>query len=950
MKAAEIKYNGSVIASPEAGQVVTLKCAGKKMIDDLIMEVTKNSGIGDLIELEIMPETVVSYNNDVGAYILPYHVQWNNVNPYMVVINGKTYMPTTMGVSQGGGTIVGNTGLFEYYGNEYGSFGIMCTHYNGLCALILDSEYFPNLAPITVRIYKLLSKIDATDFMDGYLMAEPYQEYAFEDDTIEGIPEGAFDNEYVFSAKSQSAEYIGYNAFNTSSLSVIDCPNVRYIDEYALSYAKGLVNANLPSVEEIYNSGFYYCSGLNILDFHKLQYIDSYAFSNCASLSVLVIRSESVCTLSSPDAFSRTPFDSSYNTYKQGGILLVPRALIDAYWNETNWAAVMNSGFNTILPLEACTVDGTITGELGPNPNNVVVPGLYKEISEINTTAMVSSWEELLDNEFICVDNGVVYANTNGYSDLGILNGTLILPDDGSITAVGDAVVGDDGNLIGRTGFENCYNLTGIVLPSSVTSIGISAFASCSKLTAINIPDGVTSIGIAAFSDCINLTIINIPDSVTSIGWYAFYNCPGLTSISIPDGVASIGDGAFQGCFNLTSITIPDSVTSIGEYAFQDCSNLTNIAIPNGVTTIGQSAFYNCSNLTSIDIPDGVDNIGDYMFYNCFNLTNISLPSSADSIGEYAFYECSNLTSIDIPDGIDSIGQYAFYNCSNLTSIGIVPDGVTSIGEYAFYNCYKLTSINFPDGITSIGQYAFQYCYALGEINIPGSVTTIEANTFQGSGITAVTIGEGVTSIGTYAFQGCTNLKSAVIPDSVTIISNYAFQRAAMTTIELGNGVQTIGSYAFDQCTVLKTANIPDSVTSIGSYAFQHCYVLGEIRIPDGVTIISSYAFQNCRSARNLTIGENVTKIDYSAFAGCDAITEVIIPSSVTEVGSYAFYSCDSLASVTILAETPPKSGQSMFTSTSTLANIYVPADSVEAYKSTSYWANFKSKITAITA
>lgn len=42
--AAEIKYNGSVISSPGAGQTATLKCAGMKMDSDVVVEVAEQSG------------------------------------------------------------------------------------------------------------------------------------------------------------------------------------------------------------------------------------------------------------------------------------------------------------------------------------------------------------------------------------------------------------------------------------------------------------------------------------------------------------------------------------------------------------------------------------------------------------------------------------------------------------------------------------------------------------------------------------------------------------------------------------------------------------------------------------------------------------------------------------------------------------------------------------------
>lgn len=70
--------------------------------------------------------------------------------------------------------------------------------------------------------------------------------------------------------------------------------------------------------------------------------------------------------------------------------------------------------------------------------------------------------------------------------------------------------------------FNGCANLTGIILPSGVTTIGDRSFNRCTNLTSVNIPDGVTSIGGTAFNDCRNLTSITIPNSITSIGDGAF--------------------------------------------------------------------------------------------------------------------------------------------------------------------------------------------------------------------------------------------------------------------------------------------------------------------------------------------------------------------------------------------------------------------------------------------
>jgi hypothetical protein len=181
-------------------------------------------------------------------------------------------------------------------------------------------------------------------------------------------------------------------------------------------------------------------------------------------------------------------------------------------------------------------------------------------------------------------------------------------------------------------------------IPSSyndlpVTSIGDYAFQDCSNLSTIIIHDSVISIGIAAFNNCTGLNSITIPDSVTSIGDGAFYDCSNIVSITIPNGVTSIGYQTFGSCIGLTSITIPDSVTSIGTGAFISCTSLASITIPDGVTSIGYEAFGACVSLTSITIPDSVTSIGNYAFVICSALTNITFEGDAPASYESTFQD-----------------------------------------------------------------------------------------------------------------------------------------------------------------------------------------------------------------------------------------------------------------------------------------------------------------------
>ena len=217
-----------------------------------------------------------------------------------------------------------------------------------------------------------------------------------------------------------------------------------------------------------------------------------------------------------------------------------------------------------------------------------------------------------------------------------------------SETIVGSATF-NDGVTLSWTELQDPENGTKYGYNASMitdTEIGERAFNDCWSLTNVVIPDSVTSIGNGAFSGCFYLTSIVIPNGVNHIGKYAFSECSSLISIDIPDGVTEIGESTFYQCASLTNIVIPDNVTTIGNGAFSQCYSLISITISQGVTEIGGSAFSACSNLASITIPDSVTSIGEMAFFECYSLTNVTIPDSVTSIGNFAFGTCSNLTSI----------------------------------------------------------------------------------------------------------------------------------------------------------------------------------------------------------------------------------------------------------------------------------------------------------------
>ena len=180
--------------------------------------------------------------------------------------------------------------------------------------------------------------------------------------------------------------------------------------------------------------------------------------------------------------------------------------------------------------------------------------------------------------------------------------------------------------------------------------------------------------------------------------------------------------------------------------------------------------------------------------------------------------------------------------------------------------------------------------------------TTIASHDFS-NGKGTITFAEDVTSVGKDAFYG----------------SN------GMTSIKLPNTVRTIGQTAFKGCTNLESAIIPNKVTQLGAQVFL-----------------------SCTSLASVSIGSGLTVLDNSLFYNCTALTNIVIPSTVTEIKSSVFSYCTSLISVTCLATTPPTLGYSSFYNNASGRKIYVPANSVNAYKSADNWNTYASDIEAI--
>ena len=229
---------------------------------------------------------------------------------------------------------------------------------------------------------------------------------------------------------------------------------------------------------------------------------------------------------------------------------------------------------------------------------------------------------------------------------------------------------------------------------------------------------------------------------------------------------------------------------------------------------------------------------------------------------------------------------------------------------------------------------------------------TITSNTYEnGKGVIA--FDGDVTIIGESAFETCRTLVNVTLPNSVTEIGKFAFNNCfALTDFDIPNNVNKIDEWAFHYCTNLTSITIPESTTSIGSYAFAYCSSLkefkGKFAADNGCCLIvngdlTAFAVGNTLSAYD--IPEDVISIGPRAFADCAELAQVTLPTSLKTIGSEAFVDCDKFKALYCKPINPPLSPKMIFYSGLPDCKIYVPAESVAAYKAADGWSEYADAI-----
>lgn len=259
------------------------------------------------------------------------------------------------------------------------------------------------------------------------------------------------------------------------------------------------------------------------------------------------------------------------------------------------------------------------------------------------------------------------------------------------------------------------------------------------------------------------------------------------------------------------------------------------------------------------------------------------------------------IKKIILPPQITSIGNKAFYYIT-LTDIEI-PDSVETIGSSCFAICTELKSIRLPKSLALLPYGIFERCTRLQHLDI-SNITTIRSEALSSNNFTTFHIPKGVETLDRGFLGAQANLTSITIEEGhpkYIIESNCVIDKTTNVLLASAND-----------------SSIPDGITELGNYAFnKRKFSSKKLVIPSSVTIIKNYAI-------------NYTDLEV-----------IELPETPIILQNSAIWNNNSLK--ILICRCPTPLGNITQNTNANLESIYVPDDSVEAYKTS--WSIYADRI-----
>lgn len=348
--------------------------------------------------------------------------------------------------------------------------------------------------------------------------------------------------------------------------------------------------------------------------------------------------------------------------------------------------------------------------------------------------------------------------------------------------------------------------------------------------------------------------------------------------------VTSIRSGAFPNRNYPNGVYIPSSIVNIeGGFPYNGTKAIYIDDLTHWITKVKIEQYWN------------LGGTGGPKFWSCASPFGNELENDEPGEGTKLFVNGEEVKELTLPP-VKTIKDCAFYNfqCEKI----VVNDEIENINFNSFYNNQKLKKLKLGKNTKTIGERAF------------GSNLQLEEIDFGNSSI---------VSIGKEAFENCKSLKKIIFPESLRVIHLEAF--ASMVPDPMKSDPIIIEIPSLEAW--INVEKEPEQGYSF--FVFRSPYTL----------------YVDNEPIYDVVVPDNITEIKDGGFS-YSTITSITLPSTIERIGRMSFCWCFSLEKMIVNSVNPPKINSDVFDFfVREKCTLYVPAESLELYRTTDYWKDF---------
>lgn len=428
-------------------------------------------------------------------------------------------------------------------------------------------------------------------------------------------------------------------------------------------------------------------------------------------------------------------------------------------------------------------------------------------------------------------------------------------------------------------------------------------------------------------------------------------------------------NGSILNIFGVTQKTYIDETTPVrvytdNTYTPYNFGNVIKVNKPEFVVytkSENPQLFAEFEKQFTPEYEDGITTreLDNYITFEDSNVKSV-ITTKFGTDGEITFKQAAQVTNEQLEGlfngntTITKFNEFVFF--TGITQIGINTDTTAAKNTAPFRGSY-ITEITLPHTIRKIGVRAFDQTPYLGRVKNIGLAKEFDLCCFQSSGVNANNVfnDETITveNMGLCPFSNCVYIYKVIFAEGIEnlkerclLLKETDYAKSLLTSVTLPSTLKVIETNAF-QYAPLKKIIIPSNVTTIGESAFIYSKI-EEIDIPNTVVSIGQYAFKHTPLKGLFKYPENphLTAIPYQCFSDTQ-IETFVVPKYINNIGVDAFKDCAKLKVLYVNNTTPPTITNTSF-SNCPLEKIYVPKESVEAYKAANIWSGFADRIFGI--